>query len=239
MLKTQSPLFIAIIVGLAVAIILGGAYFINTMLPTYFGIPKGNETVEDRLSEFEGRVTESLKPLFDDKKASYPPKHITLLLIKDQKKIYLFAGNNQFNVKYIKDYNVESNTSEMGPKLHSNDGVLPEGIYKISHLFPLHRYFIGLRLNYPNPFDIDKAANDNRKNIEDDVILSSDGGPLSVSRKDLEELFVLAAKSNYLNWKVVIAPTDMKARVREARGNEPSWISELDQQLLHAFLILP
>lgn len=208
------------------------------LLDWYFN----KKTVKEQVSLYEGPVAQRLQPLFAEKQIEYPPKHVTLLFIKDQKKMYLFAGHNQFNVKHVKTYNVLAASGVSGPKLQENDKQVPEGIYSVDSLNPNSRYHLALRVNYPNEFDIEKGKLDGRSELGSDIMIHGSNvsvGCVALGDEAIEELFVLAAKSKYENWKLIFSPTDMKTRVRETRGNEPSWISELDQKLLHAFLILP
>lgn len=199
------------------------------------------KTVAERVDQYQARVDSLLEPLFKKRGISYPPENVTLLYIKDEKKLYLYAGNKYEDVKYIKTYDVLAASGGSGPKLKNGDRQVPEGVYSVDSLNPNSLYHLALRLNYPNAFDKQMAERDGRFDLGTDIMIHGNKvsvGCIAIGDENIEELFVLAAKSRFYRWRLVLAPTDLRMRFRAEGPNRPKWIQELDDKLLLEFMRL-
>lgn len=219
---------------LATCMLLAVAEFLRQ---TYF-----KKTVAKVMMEIQPRWEPVLKDMFQGKNVEFPPKHVTLLYIKDQKKIYLYSGRNENEVTFIKTYDVLAASGKAGPKLSEGDNQVPEGVYTVDSLNPNSKFHLALRVNYPNFFDFAKAKEDKRENIGTDIMIHGNQvsiGCIAIGDSAIEELFTLAALTKYNKWKLVFSPTDFRVRTRDVDPKLPGWISELDQILLREFLVLP
>ncbi|QDK45005.1 hypothetical protein DOM22_07425 [Bdellovibrio sp. ZAP7] len=212
--------------------------YITLELPLFNSIKLqllGKSTVQKRVKEYGPKVSASLKPLFLAKRVAYPPKDITLLYIKAQKTLSIFSTDQDGNSKFIKSYPVYAASGKSGPKLQEGDNQVPEGIYGIESLNPNSAYHLALRINYPTDFDKQMAKEDGRKNLGSDIMIHGKSvsiGCIAIGDEAIEELFVLAAQSNYKNWKVILSPVDFR---KVATAPEPKifkpWVPKLYENI--------
>jgi murein L,D-transpeptidase YafK len=200
------------------------------------------KTVAEVMVTLQPRVEPKLKELFAKKNVDFPPKHVTLLYIKDQKKVFLYSGRNENEITFLKTYDVLAASGVSGPKLKEGDNQVPEGVYAIESLNPNSRFHLALRVNYPNHFDVLKSKQDGRSDLGGDIMIHGSNvsiGCLAMGDDAVEELFALAAITGYTKWKLIFSPTDFRVRTRTIDPHSPQWIAELDQILLREFLVLP
>jgi murein L,D-transpeptidase YafK len=83
---------------------------------------------------------------FRERGISYPPRAITLLAIKDQALLELWAEGGA-GPRYIRSHPTLALSGRADPKLREGDRQAPEGLYTILH--PIH--VRGRRLFRPRP----------------------------------------------------------------------------------------
>ncbi|MEJ7710616.1 MAG: L,D-transpeptidase family protein [Pyrinomonadaceae bacterium] len=195
------------------------------------------KTVEDRLREHGAKVDERLRPLFAARKISYPPAKLTLLGLKDEKKLEVYAADQSNVWRMIKSYDVLAASGTMGPKMREGDRQVPEGIYKISLLNPNSLYHLSLRVNYPNEFDRRMASEDGRTRLGGDIMIHGNAvsiGCVAIGDEGAEDLFVLAARTGLPNISVILSPLDFrKRRLPVNTPGSPKWIEELYSSIQH------
>lgn len=197
------------------------------------------KTVADRIEQYGDKVVENLNPLFQNAKVNFPPEKVTLVFYKDTKYLELYGGNEN-NLKLIKTYEVLAASGKEGPKLKEGDMQVPEGIYTIEALNPNSTFHLSLRLNYPNDFDKEKAKQENREKLGGDIMIHGNKvsiGCIAIGDEAAEELFILAAKSNWTTWKIILTPTDLRKNKR--KESPITWIKELDKNILENLKTLP
>jgi hypothetical protein len=192
--------------------------------------PFGERTVEDILQIYGADVKGKLNYYFAKAKVSYPPREATLIALKQEKKLELWARDSG-EFRFIRDYYILGASGVAGPKLRQGDKQVPEGIYRIAGLNPNSHYHLSMKINYPNEFDLLHAWQERRANPGSDIFIHGDTvsiGCLAMGDKAIEELFILAAQVGAENVKVVIAPHDPRDYPLEADSEElPEWIPEL------------
>ena len=177
--------------------------------PKLSGIPD-LYTVDDILRIYGKHVERNLKYYFTKAKVSYPPREITFVALKQEKKLELWARDNG-EFRYIRNYHIMGASGEAGPKLRQGDRQVPEGIYRITDLNPNSNYHLSMRINYPNEFDLIHAEQEGRSNLGSDIFIHGNSvsvGCLAMGDKPMEEIFVLTAQVGAEHAKVVIAPHD-------------------------------
>lgn len=115
-----------IIVLVAVLALLSyGAYTYARPLwvPVYRQL-QGERSVPDVIKLYGEAAEARLKPYFDEAKAPYPPSQITLLAIKDEKKLELWT-EHQGEKFFIRAYPVKAASGDTGPKLKEGDRQIP------------------------------------------------------------------------------------------------------------------
>ncbi len=196
----------------------------------------GKKTVEDALKRYGAGARSRLRPFFKTNKVSYPPEKITMLFIKNQSLMELWA-ENETRSKLIRSYSVKAWSGKLGPKLQEGDRQVPEGIYKIVGLNPNSAYHLSLKLNYPNDFDQKHAKEENRLHPGSNIFIHGKAvsiGCLAMGDTAMEELFVLAADVGKSNITVAIAPHD--PRLEPLSLNlPPAWKGTLYKNLNEFF----
>jgi len=190
----------------------------------------GQWTVEDILQAYGTFATRKLNPYFAKAKVSYPPRKVTFIALKQEKKLELWARDSG-EFRFIRDYDIQAASGVAGPKLRQGDRQVPEGIYRIAELNPNSHYHLSMKINYPNEFDLFHAGQEGRADPGSDIFIHGKAasiGCLSMGDEAIEELFVLTAQVGAENVKVVIAPHDPRAYPLEADSEElPEWTPEL------------
>jgi hypothetical protein len=200
--------------------------------PAYLPPPKltGPWSVEDILQAYGAGVKNKLNYYFAKAKVSYPPKEITLIALKQEKKLELWARDSG-EPRFIRDYYILAASGGAGPKLRQGDRQVPEGVYRIVGLNPNSHYHLSMKINYPNEFDLAHAWQERRFNPGGDIFIhgkTASVGCLAMGDEAIEELFVLAAQVGADHVKVVIAPRDPRIFPLETASEKlPAWAPEL------------
>jgi len=198
----------------------------------YIPPPKlfGQWTVEDTLQVYGAYATRKLTPYFAKAKVSYPPRQVTFIALKQEKKLELWARDSG-EFRFIRDYVIQAASGVAGPKLRQGDRQVPEGIYRIVELNPNSHYHLSMKLNYPNEFDLLHARQEGRTAPGSDILIHGKAvsiGCLAMGDEAIEELFVLTDHVGVKNVKVVIAPHDPRTYPLKADSKEdPEWTTEL------------
>jgi hypothetical protein len=192
--------------------------------------PLGERTVEDIVQIYGANATRKLNNYFAKAKVSFPPKEMTLVALKQEKKLELWARDNK-EFRLIHTYNIQAASGVAGPKLRLGDKQVPEGIYRIDGLNPNSHYHLSMKLNYPNEFDLFHAAQEGRTEPGSDIFIHGRAvsiGCLAMGDEAIEELFVLTTQVGAENVKVVIAPHDPRVSpLNPDLAQLPFWTTEL------------
>lgn len=166
-------------------------------------------TVEDRVAQHGPKARARLVPAFARARVRYPAKAVTLVYIKEQQVLHLYAGDDANHLHFLKTYPVLAASGGPGPKLKEGDEQVPEGIYKIESLNPNSRFHLSLRVNYPNAFDQMQAHKEGRTDLGTNIMIHGKSvsiGCIAIGDLAIEELFVLAAESGFTQWNVLLSP---------------------------------
>ncbi|MGZ8242634.1 L,D-transpeptidase family protein [Methylomagnum sp.] len=203
----------------------------------------GQRTVEDVLYSYAPYVVDQLKPLFDKVGVSYPPKELTLVGLKEEKKLEVWARGERGGFRFVRAYDIRAASGKQGPKLRQGDRQVPEGVYRVVRLNPNSNYHLSMKLDYPNDFDLLHANREGRDQPGNDIFIHGDSvsaGCLAMGDLAIEELFVLAAHVGKENMKVVIAPHDPRKRPLDPKQpGLPSWAGELYAAVADEIMALP
>jgi hypothetical protein len=186
----------------------------------------GQWTVED--NQANGTyVTGKLNYYFAKAKVSYPPREVTFIALKQEKKLELWARDSG-EFRFIRDYHILAASGVAGPKLRQGDRQVPEGIYRITKLNPNSHYHLSMKLNYPNGFDLFHARHERRTDPGSNILIhgkASSIGCLAMGDNAIEEIFGLTAQVGVENVKVVIAPHDPRVYPLETDSKKlPKWV---------------
>jgi murein L,D-transpeptidase YafK len=106
--------------------------------------------VREAYSSKEKTVAKTLA----DHGISHDSVQIYLRAFKTEKKIEVWAKNTCDSIfTLVKEFPICEISGEIGPKRRSHDLQVPEGFYHINELNPYSKYYLSLRINYPNASD--------------------------------------------------------------------------------------
>lgn len=193
------------------------------------------KATQEVYAEYRDTSLKHLQPDFQRAGVHYPPQKITLIALKKERKMELWAQDKRGRKTYIKTYPILAHSGGPGPKLKEYDAQIPEGVYHISLLDPFSRLHLSMKINYPNQFDRWHAAVDGRKKLGGDIFIHGkrlSAGCIAIGDRAIEDLFVLVYDVGQQHTKVVIAPNDLRI-APPAKPNQhfPLWIHQLDRIL--------
>ena len=191
-------------------------------------------TVAEVLDQVGAAAESRLKPLFERARVPYPPGKAYLLAFKEERRLELWVGGSN-GPAFVRAYRILRASGGTGPKLRAGDSQIPEGIYRVTALNPNSKYYLSLKLNYPNDFDRLKARKDGRRDLGSDIFIHGNDlskGCIGVGNPDIEELFALAVRTGRSNMEVIIAPRDLREKPppRYTKTAAP-WLPELYARL--------
>ena len=203
------------------------------------------KTVANRLEQYGATSRARLKPHFTRAGLTYPPQQLTLVGLKAERELQVYAPDFTGGWKFVHAYPILGASGVAGPKLKEWDRQVPEGIYSVELLNPNSRHQVSMQIGYPNAFDRAQAALDRRTNLGGEIMIHGGHtsiGCLAIGDEASEDLFVLAADTGLPNATVILAPVDFRTGKLVAEINQlPSWTTNLYSEIqLHlAELPLP
>lgn len=199
-----------------------------------FPLESSAKTVEERVKEFGETVKERIKPYFEKAGISYPPQRMTLIGLKEEKILELYASDSAGRPeRWIRSYLILAASGHLGPKLRQGDFQVPEGIYRIDALNPDSRFHLSMRIDYPNADDRARAREEGRTNLGGDIMIHGNAvsiGCLAVGDEAAEDLFVMVALAKLRNVRVILSPLDFRLKKME-KPIEPAWTNELYERI--------
>jgi hypothetical protein len=188
------------------------------------------KSVQDRIGEYGAAAGQRWAPYFKQTQIPYPPRAITLIGLKQEKLLEVWAAGTNSGFRFIRSYPILAASGKLGPKLRQGDKQVPEGLYRIESLNPNSSYHLSLRVNYPSEEDRARAASDGRTNLGGDIMIhgrSVSVGCLAMGDEAAEDLFVLAALTGVKNIEVILSPVDFRVRdLSLAPEGAPAWTAE-------------
>lgn len=200
-------------------------------------LPPKPRTIEQVLATIGPQVDRRLRPAFDRVDVPWPPRNLTLLALKEEKRLELYVSDSDGKPRFVLAYPILAASGTAGPKLREGDKQVPEGFYRVELLNPNSRYHLSLRVNYPNAADIERARADGRalSTLGGDIMIHGGAqsiGCLAMGDPAVEELFVLVALAGLDNVRLLIAPCDLRRESAPENAEKvPPWIIELRDQL--------
>jgi len=207
----------------------------------------GPRTVDQRMRQYGPAVEARLKPSFEKAGVSYPPGKLTIVVLKQERRLDLYAVDAHAvdgkDYRFIRSYPILAASGHLGPKLSEGDWQVPEGIYAVESLNPDSRYHLALHVGYPNAFDRVEAKIDGRTNLGGDIMIHGSDvsiGCVAMGDPAAEDLFVLAAQTGLPNVRLLFCPFDFRLTKKTPGGPDlPSWTSILYADLEQNLSALP
>jgi hypothetical protein len=234
------PRTVLILAGLLILLLCAGALllarppFVTSLLVQLGLIEPPKLTLAERLDLIAPAATERLRPYFEAAEVPYPPAEVTLVGLKAEKLLQLYARGGGQPWRLVHTYPVLAASGGPGPKLKEGDRQVPEGLYGIDFLNPNSQYNVSMRVTYPNDFDRAMAAKELRDNLGGAIMIhgrAASIGCLAIGDPASEELFTLAAAVGLPNIRVILAPVDLRRQKQPDVAGAPSWLPEVYRQI--------
>lgn len=192
-------------------------------------------TVAETIKLYGKDARSRLTPHFKAAQVKYPPAAVTMLCLKEEGVLIIFAPTEKGFLKQITGYPIIGTSGKAGPKLKEGDLQIPEGFYKIPALYPNSIAHLGLRVNYPNSQDRLRAKSDKRTKLGGDILIHGSywsTGCLAMGNVAIEELYVLANDVGCKNIDVIFAPCDLRTTKPNVDfKDQPTWLPALYKEL--------
>lgn len=190
---------------------------------------KGNETIESISLKIEENVMERLHADLIKLGLDKTPEKLILLGLKEERLLEVYAEtSNGFNL--LKTYPFTAFSGKLGPKLQEGDKQIPEGIYKIEYLNPNSSYYLSMKVNYPNKFDLSKTKFRNKAELGGDIFIHGKSvtiGCIPIGDRAIEELFILVKNAIQHDVKVIISPRDFRQNKEHPEIQGIDWETKL------------
>ncbi|MCC6322641.1 MAG: L,D-transpeptidase family protein [Phycisphaerales bacterium] len=191
-----------------------------------FALVRTRATVDERLAQFGPTARERTRAGFTAANVHYPPRRVTLIGLKQERRLEVWAGPDDGPVALVLSYPILAASGGPGPKLREGDRQVPEGLYRIESLNPNSLYHVALRVSYPSDEDRRQAAAEGRTNLGGDIMIhGSDAsiGCLAMGDPAAEELFTLAADVGFDRIEVLLAPSDLR---HTTPTDDRTWVND-------------
>lgn len=193
---------------------------------------QSTRTVADVLIEFESHAKKAYEAPLQIAKIGWPPKKITLIGIKQERALEVWAKGDSGRFVRIARYPVLAASGELGPKRKEGDKQVPEGIYSLPSLNPNSKYHLSIKVGYPNETDIANSRVE-RNEMGGDIFIHGKSvsiGCLAIGDRAIEDLFCLVARVPESNRKIILTPVDFR-KVPNYLSDEEDWVQTLYKQI--------
>lgn len=190
-----------------------------------------DKAIDSAVRKYGLKEEKTIASWFEKANFKSPPKALTLIALKSEKKIELWAKSSRNNWTHIHDFQLTAFSGKLGPKLKEHDMQIPEGIYKLVSFNPFSSFHLSLMINYPNPWDKKKAAEEHRRQLGNNIFIHGSNlsaGCLAIGNKAIDQLFYLVRQVGLKHTKLIIAPNDLRCKsAKTPKTGQPVWLSEL------------
>lgn len=199
--------------------------------------PEPEPTIADRVAQYGPAARARLLPFFAAAGVPYPPERFLLVGLKRERELQVYAAGPGQALAFIRSFPVFGASGELGPKLREGDRQVPEGVYRIWYLNPNSVAHLSLALDYPNEFDRIHAEDDGRDHgtLGGEIMIHGGAGSvgcLAIGDRAAEDVFVLAADSDWERARVIVSPVDFRVATLPADYEEtPEWVARLHDWL--------
>jgi hypothetical protein len=221
---------VLVLLGVFILAVIFRPYIRAALSPIFQRFEKPR-TIAERVQQYGARARSRLSPHFQRAQIPYPPKRVTLVGLKAERLLQVYAAGPTNCYRFVCSYPIFAASGGPGPKLREGDRQVPEGIYPIELLNPNSRFHLALRVGYPNSFDRAQAQKDGRMNLGGDIMIHGSSvsiGCLALGDRAAEDLFILAADTGLQNMAVVLSPVDFRTGAGVPKGTKlPDWTAPL------------
>ena len=170
---------------------------------------KKPHSLEDRIRSLRAKLSKKMDPLI--RKILSHPENLRIVIYKNRRVLELWSPQSEL----LKTYKFTAFSGTLGPKNKQGDKQIPEGVYRTTALNPNSRYYLSIRINYPNDNDTKRAK---KKGVHPggDIYIHGKNktiGCVPIGDRAIEELFYIVHEVGLGKIKVILSPgplTDLK-----------------------------
>lgn len=174
-----------------------------------------------------------LAQLYQNKKIDELSLEIYLRAFKEEKIIEVWARDkNKPSFSLLTTYNFCQTSGTLGPKRKEGDKQIPEGFYRIVEFNPESKFFLSLKVNYPNRADAllgDTTALGNDIFVHGDCVTT---GCIPITDDKIKELYLIAVDAKAAGQKripITIFPMKLTEenfkKLKEKYKDKPALLS--------------
>jgi len=191
---------------------------------------KGKETLASVIDKIEDSVHHRLQgALTNAGFDGHYPEYLILVAFKEEQILEVYAKSS-IGHSLLKSYPFTATSGQLGPKLKEGDRQIPEGIYRVEYLNPNSAYYLSIKVDYPNAFDISKSTLPSTQEMGGDIFIhgkASTIGCIPIGDDAIEEVFLLTQKAMRNEIKVIISPRDFRKNASYPEIVGIKWETEL------------
>ena len=114
----------------------------------------GKGSSKARVAAAVSAKTQVVKVLFDQAGVAFPPRQLFFRIFKEEMELEVWAAEKKdHKLKHVTTYGICASSGSVGPKRKQGDGQVPEGFYLIDMYNPHSRFYLSMRIGYPNKSD--------------------------------------------------------------------------------------
>ncbi len=172
---------------------------------------------------------EALKSTFSAAALPYPPRRLTLVGLKEEKRLEVWAEDARGWFR-VREYAVLAASGQAGPKLREGDLQVPEGEYRLTGFNPNSSYHLSIRVDYPSREDRAIARSEGRTRLGGDIFIHGKAvsiGCLAIGDDSIEDLYLLLADTGLANARILLTPSATPT----PPANAPTWLVDRYERL--------
>jgi murein L,D-transpeptidase YafK len=194
----------------------------SILIPLLFSLQNKSTglSLEKRISLIEDKVKKRSPDLV--KKLDQKDLQISLFAFKKEQVLEVWQMKPT-KLK-LKSYAFTKYSGYLGPKSRQGDQQIPEGVYKIDLLNPNSKYYLSMRINYPNDLDKKRGEQYNINNMGGDIYIHGSNktvGCIPIGNDNIEDLFYLVYKVGFDKVSVTISPSRLPLPMLKDMGLLP------------------
>ncbi len=165
----------------------------------------------------------TVKNLFAKAGVDYPPSDLVIVGYKQEEELEVWASSTSKEpLKRIATYGVCAASGALGPKRRQGDYQVPEGFYTIDLYNPRSRFYLSMRISYPNKAD--RILGHRRAGSA--IMIHGNCasiGCIAITDERIQELWVMTEDFREQRGKKVVQAYMFPSRELDSLLDDPKW----------------
>ena len=168
----------------------------------YYGGPSSSK---QRVKAAERAKNSVVEGLFMEAGLEFPPRQLLLRIFKDEWLMEVWAADDRKGpLTHVTSYEICTGSGVLGPKRRQGDLQVPEGFYILDIFNPHSRFYLSMRINYPNKSDRILGY---KSNLGNSIMIHGSCvsiGCLAMSDERIQEIWLITKGANDTGRKVQV-----------------------------------